>query len=143
MNHESPKLINGGVFTDERGELQFVNEFDMSIVKRMYFISHPSTETIRAWQGHTMEKRWFYCVKGNFIVKLVKIDNWEYPSDACQLFEYQLSEHNPQVLYIPNGYVNGFKANKVGSKLLIMSDYSLGEIKNDNYRFKSNKWTNW
>ena len=67
MNQEtSPKIIDGGVFSDERGTLQFVNNFDMSVVKRMYFTTHPSIDTIRAWQGHRIEKRWFFCVKGGF-----------------------------------------------------------------------------
>ncbi len=143
MKQVKPKLIEGGVFSDHRGSLQFVNDFDMATVKRMYFTTHPSTETIRAWQGHQIESRWFFCVKGAFKVKLVKIDDWENPSNNCKVFEFTLHENKPQVLYIPNGYANGFKAETENSKLMIMSNYRLNEIDNDHFRFDKNKWANW
>lgn len=143
MKLSIPSLIEGGVFSDHRGTLQFINDFDMSVIRRMYFTTHPNVETIRAWQGHKAESRWFFCVKGSFKVKLVKIDNWDNPSDDCELFEFELSENIPQVLHIPNGYANGFKANEEDSKLMILSNYGLGDIEDDHFRFESNKWTNW
>ncbi|NNK82461.1 MAG: hypothetical protein HKO92_05010 [Flavobacteriaceae bacterium] len=143
MSKEPPKLIEGGAFSDDRGTLQFVNEFSLSPIKRMYFTTHPITETIRAWQGHKIEKRWFFCVNGSFKVKLVDVDNWENPSTDCKVFEFVLKESKPQVLYIPNGYANGFKAIEKNSKLMIMSDYELNEIEDDQVRFDSNKWVNW
>ena len=143
MEQNRPKLIEGGVFTDHRGTLAFINDFDMSVVKRMYFTTHPKIETVRAWQGHKIESRWFFCVKGSFKVKLVKVDDWENPSDTCELFEYELLENTPQVLYIPKGYANGFKAIEEDSKLMIMSNYGLNEIKDDHYRFDNTKWANW
>ncbi|PKG52035.1 WxcM-like domain-containing protein [Olleya sp. 1-3] len=143
MKEALPKLIEGGAFSDQRGTLQFVNDFDMSVIKRMYITTHPSIETIRAWQGHQIESRWFFCVKGTFKVKLVKIDDWKNPSDNCEVFEFELNENTPQVLYMPNGFANGFIAVTEDSKLMIMSNYSLGEIEDDHYRFDSNKWVNW
>lgn len=143
MKGATPKLIDGGIFTDDRGSLQFVNDFDMSVIKRMYFTTHPFTDTIRAWQGHKIEKRWFFCVKGSFKVKLVKIDDWNNPSEECELFEFQLLESKPQVLYIPNGYANGFKAIEKNSKLMILSNYGLNEIEDDHYRYDNTKWANW
>ena len=53
----------------------------MSPIKRVYFTTHYDIEVVRAWQGHTIESRWFRCVKGSFNVKLVEIDNWENPSN--------------------------------------------------------------
>ncbi|HIC31327.1 MAG TPA: hypothetical protein EYO76_05365 [Flavobacteriaceae bacterium] len=138
-----PKLIEGGTFQDHRGSLQFVNPFNMKDVKRMYFTTHPDTSTIRAWQGHKIESRWFYCVKGSFNVKLVKIDNWDNPSDNCKIHHFTLEEDKPQVLFIPQGYANGFKANTEQSKLMIMSNYALNEIEDDHYRFEQTKWVNW
>lgn len=143
MLETKPKLIEGGVFSDDRGVLQYVNDFNLAEIKRMYFITHPLTKTVRAWQGHKIERRWFFCVKGAFKVKLVKIDNWENPSDSCQIFEYNISEDKPQILYIPNGFANGFKATEKDSKLMILSDYGLNQVKDDDYRFDSNKWINW
>jgi dTDP-4-dehydrorhamnose 3,5-epimerase len=139
----TPKLIEGGVFSDDRGLLQFVNDFDMTAIKRMYFTTHPLIETVRAWQGHKIEKRWFFCVKGAFKINLVKIDDWENPSNNCKVFEFKLEENKPQVLYTPNGFANGFKAIEENSKLMMLSDHSLNQVENDNYRFDSNKWVNW
>ena len=111
-----PKLIKGGSHTDQRGRLDFINDFNLSNIKRMYFATYYSTDVIRAWQGHKVESRWFFCAQGAFTVKLVAIDNWEKPSEDLEVFTFKLDEETPQVLYIPNGYVNGFKATKEQSK---------------------------
>ncbi|WP_299125641.1 WxcM-like domain-containing protein [uncultured Tenacibaculum sp.] len=143
MENKAPKLIKGGNFSDERGKLDFVNDFDLSPIKRMYFTTHYNTNVVRAWQGHITESRWFFCVKGSFTVKLVQIDDWETPSDTLKVHEFELSENNPQVLYIPNGYVNGFQALEDNSKLMIMANYGLNEIEDDQVRFNNTKWTTW
>ena len=138
-----PNLIEGGEYIDERGKLEFFNDFDMSSIKRMYFTTHFDTGVVRAWQGHTIESRWFYCVKGSFIVKLVKIDNWMAPSESLKVYEYKLTADKQQILYIPNGFANGFKALEGDSKLMILSNYGFNEIENDQIRFDQNKWTKW
>ena len=143
MNKTRPHIIKGGNYMDERGQLEFFNEFDMSPVKRIYFTSHFDIEVIRAWQGHLIESRWFCCVNGDFKVKLVEIDNWENPSEDLKVFEYELTSEKQEILYIPNGYVNGFKALQADSKLMIMSNYGFNEIENDQIRFDQNKWTEW
>jgi dTDP-4-dehydrorhamnose 3,5-epimerase len=143
MRNAIPKIISGGNYTDERGKLDFINNFDMSPIKRMYFTTHFDIDVIRAWQGHIIESRWFICFKGSFSVKLVEIDNWENPSDDLKVYEYELSEGKQEVLYIPNGFANGFRALKPNSKLMIMSDYRLNEIENDQIRFDKKKWDKW
>ena len=138
-----PNFIKGGKHVDERGDLEFFNDFDMSPIKRVYFTTHFDTDVVRAWQGHTIESRWFYCVKGSFTVKLVEIDNWESPSDNLKVYEYKLTADNQQILYIPNGFANGFKALEKDAKLMILSNYGFNEIENDQIRFDQNKWTQW
>ncbi|WP_430410897.1 WxcM-like domain-containing protein [Kordia sp.] len=138
-----PKIISGGNYTDDRGQLEFFNEFDMSPIKRVYFTTHFDTDVIRAWQGHTIESRWFICVNGSFTVKLVEIDDWEHPSDDLKVYEYELSAEKQEILYIPNGFVNGFKALEANAKLMILSNYGFNEIENDQIRFDQNKWTKW
>ncbi len=142
MSLEKPTIISGGDYQDERGLIQFVNDFDLTEIKRFYFTTHFETETIRAWQGHKIESRWFYCLSGGFKVNLIAIDNWENPSIDCPLFEYTLTAKNPQVLFIPPGYVNGFKAIKENSQLMILSNYKLNEIKDDQVRFNIDNWKN-
>ncbi|WP_417800500.1 dTDP-4-dehydrorhamnose 3,5-epimerase family protein [Tenacibaculum sp.] len=138
-----PNLIEGGKHVDERGKLEFFNEFDMSPIKRVYFTTHFDTDVVRAWQGHTIESRWFYCVRGSFTVKLVEIDSWESPSDNLKVSEYKLTENKQQILYIPKGFANGFKALEKDAKLMILSNYGFNEIENDQIRFDQNKWTQW
>lgn len=136
-------IINGEKFSDERGEIQFVNDFDMSEIKRFYTISHPSTETVRAWQGHKIETRWFYCIEGSFDIRFVKIDNWESPSDDLIVKKVVLNSTNPSILKIESGYVNGIKALSENSKLISFSNYKLGANTADEVRFDKNRWTNW
>ncbi len=137
------KLIDGGIFNDERGTLNFVNDFDLSPIKRFYFITNVNTDIIRAWQGHQKESRWFYCTEGSFDVRLIKIDNWDQPSKKQQVEIFILKASEPRVLYIPKGYLNGFKAFEDNSKLMVLSNYILGEIPNDSYRYDKKLWTNW
>lgn len=140
---KQPKLITGGKHIDERGQLDFINDFDMSAIKRVYFTTHFDIDVIRAWQGHKIESRWFICIKGSFKVKLVAIDDWDNPSENLRIDKYTLSDNEPAALYIPDGYVNGFKAIEQNSKLMIMSNYGLNEIVNDQVRFDKNKWDSW
>ena len=139
----SNRLIQGNSYIDDRGKLDYFNDFNMSPIKRVYFTTHFNLDVVRAWQGHTVESRWFICVSGSFNVKLIKIDNWEAPSNLLPVENYVLNSEKKQVLYIPNGYVNGFRALKTDSKLMIMSNYNFNEIEDDQIRFNQNKWNEW
>lgn len=145
MENKLPKLVKGDFFEDNRGKIDFINTFDMSPIKRMYFTSHYNVDTVRAWQGHKVEKRWFFCVKGSFTVKIIVIDNWENPSKLLKAHTFILKENKPEVLLIPNGCVNGFKALEENSKLMILSDYRFNEIEDDQVRFNPDTWSsaNW
>ncbi len=52
-----PKLIKGNLYTDARGSLAYNNDFDLSLVKRMYTIQNKTIDIQRGWQGHKIEKR--------------------------------------------------------------------------------------
>ena len=143
MNRVKPYIIKGENYTDERGELDFYNDFDMSQIKRVYFTIHRDKEVIRAWQGHKIESRWFCSIKGSFLVKVIEIDNWRDPSNVLKVIEYKLTSEKQEILYIPSGYVNGFKALLTDSKLMIMSNYRFNEVENDEFRFDKNKWVKW
>ena len=69
---------------------------DLSIIKRMYFTTNTVVGFFRGWQGHKIESRWFFCVKGSFEVKLVEIDDWDNPSDILEPKVYILEEKKPQ-----------------------------------------------
>ena len=131
----TPKIIQGNSYKDKRGSLSYNNSFDASSVKRMYVIDNTSGFT-RRWQGHKIEQRWFSAIKGDFLIQLIKIDNWLNPDRKLKKISFELSEENLDVLHIPAGYITSIKSSKEGEKLLVMSDYSLGEV-NDDYKFTS------
>ena len=135
-----PTVINGGSYSDNRGDVTFNNDFDMSSIKRIYSIKNVNTSLVRAWQGHAIERRWFSVVKGSFEIKLIKIDNWENPTKSLEVFSRIINDENFDVLCVPGGYVSSIKALEENSKLLLMSDYRLGDIE-DEYRFDSNYFT--
>ena len=129
-----PKLTRGGVYEDDRGTLHFNNEFVASDVKRIYTITNKDQDFIRAWQGHKIERRWFSAIGGAFKVKLIQIDNWESPSKNLPQLQFSLSSESLDVLLVPSGYVTSIQASEENSKLLLMADYMLGDVK-DEFRF--------
>jgi len=129
-----PKLINGNCHSDQRGTLLYNNDFDASLIKRIYIIENESTRFIRGWQGHQIEQRWFSVVSGKFKIQLIEIDNWEKPSVNLEAFTYLIDSEKLNVLHVPKGYVSSIQSLELNSKLLVMADYLLGEIK-DEYRY--------
>lgn len=140
---EKPTLIQVESYEDDRGAMSFANLFLMDAVKRFYTITPKNTEIIRAWQAHKVEEKWFHVLNGRFLVMLVKINNWENPSDALPHEKFILDAADNQILHIPKGYANGFIALEKASKLLVFSNASLKESAKDNYRFEANKWVDW
>ena len=132
----TPTLILGGNYEDDRGILKYNNEFDISLVKRMYIIENVDTVFIRCWQGHKIEQRWFTAVVGGFKIDLIKIDDWENPSKKLKKITFEISSKNADVLHIPVGYVSSIQAMIKSSKLLVMADYKLGAV-SDDYKYST------
>lgn len=130
-----PQIISGGNHADGRGSICFNNNFNTSDVQRIYTIENKNTEFIRAWQGHAIEKRWFSAIQGSFEIKLIQIDNKENPNKHAKVNTFILKNENLDVLCVPSGYVSSIQALEENSKLLAMSDYLLGEVK-DELRFE-------
>lgn len=126
-------FIKGGIAKDHRGQIRFVNDFDMSLVKRFYIIKNTDTELIRGWRAHRMEQRWFYVLSGSFELSLVKIDDWDNPSKDLKVDQEILKAEDQQVLHVPVGYGTAFKALEEGSELLVFADYGIENAKNDDY----------
>ena len=140
---EKPTIIKGGSFVDERGSMRFVNDFRFNDVKRFYFVKHPYTSIIRAWQGHQFEKKYFYPISGSFVVAWVKIDDFSNPSIDLIPEYHILSSENSELIMIPKGYANGLKALEPDSEIMILSNMSLVESNKDNIRYPSELWLNW
>lgn len=138
LNLVVPIIIQGEEFVDERGSISFVNDFTFDNVKRFYVIKHTSPNTIRAWQAHKKEIKFFYVLRGSFIVNLVKIENWKNPSEQNEVINFRLSKKDKSMLVVPKGYANGFANLESDSELLIFSSSSLEESQKDDYRFDKN-----
>ncbi|WKW45561.1 WxcM-like domain-containing protein [Myroides sp. JBRI-B21084] len=130
-------LLEGKKHQDERGIITYNNDFDASKIKRIYTIENHSTEFIRGWQGHKIEQRWFACMKGSFEISVIQIDDFEKPSKDGIITKYFLAEDVLTYLHVPAGCITAIQAKENNSKLLVLSDYAIGEI-NDEYRFEVN-----
>ena len=137
------KLLDGGIFTDQRGQISYANDLDMSEVTRFYVIHHSDTSVIRAWHAHQHEKKWFYVVRGSFTGAFVKIDDWEHPSLDLKPEVFHLSAQKSQVLCVPEGYANGFQAEEPDSILLVFSNKILSEAVHDSWRYDPHWWMVW
>ncbi len=131
-----PKIIKGDSHTDTRGTLFYNNDFDASQIKRVYVIENATTDIIRGWQGHKVEQRWFSAIKGSFKIQLIEIDHWEQPSKNLEKLTFIVKAEKLDVLHVPQGYVSSIQALEEASKLLVLADYLLGEIK-DEYRYEA------
>ena len=129
-----PVIINGNRFVDGRGTICYNNDFKTLGIKRVYSIENVDTKLVRAWQGHKIEQRWFSAIVGSFTIRLIKIDNWETPTKDLPILEFIISSENLDVLHVPMGYANSIQANEEHSKLLVLSNYELGEVQ-DEIRF--------
>lgn len=125
---EKCKIINGGIFVDDRGPLRFNNEFNFEGVKRFYQVENHERGFIRAWHGHKKEAKYFYVAKGTAWVATVDMD------DETQAERYILSDKNPKILYIPPGKYNGFQSLEEGTILIVFSTTTTEESKGDDYR---------
>lgn len=138
-----PRILNGKVAIDDRGEVGFVNDFDFSGVKRFYTVANHKSGFVRAWHGHRHEAKYVTSVRGSFLVCCIKIDDWDKPGDDLPVTRYVLSDKTPAVVYVPAGYVNGFKSLTDGGKLMFFSTSSLEDSGNDDIRFPARKWDPW
>lgn len=138
-----PTLIAAEDFCDERGSLRAYNKFDMDEVKRMYAITPSDPGQIRAWQFHQKEKKYMTAIKGTFLVKAVKLKHPE-RSGIAETFSQHLDAARGDVWSIPPGYANGFRALTPGATLMVFSNMTLEESREDDIRIAIDKLkVNW
>ena len=128
---------------DERGKVTFVNDFDMTDVKRSYVVTNKLVKTVRAWHGHRNEKKWVTVQKGEFLVCVVKVDSFDNPEKNVEVKEYVLNSEN-SVLFIPGGYANGAMNLTKENEIRYFSSTTLTESSKDDYRIDAkflDPWT--
>lgn len=143
MTMNGIQIIEGEIFNDHRGQISSLNSFHFDGVRRAYVIHHPDASVIRGWHAHQKERKWFYCLKGKFSVALVRIDDWDNPSDSLTPEIFHLSETRSRLICVPAGYANCLKAHIPGSMMLVLSDKTLEEAASDSWRYDSSKWVDW
>jgi len=138
-----PTLIEGKKFTDDRGNLSFANNLDLSNFKRFYLVENHSQNFIRAWHGHQKEYKVFFPVYGSILVACVKFGDPISPNLDAKIDRHVLDASSPDALIIPNGYANGFMTLSLGAKLLVFSSSTVDESKDDDFRFPFDTWNPW
>lgn len=136
------KVIQGGSAHDQRGEIRFVNDFDMTAVKRFYLIRNADTDVVRGWRGHLEGQRWFYVLSGSFSIDIVKIDNWQAPSQDLPVETHEITASSSKLLHLSKGYATAIRALEGGSILLVYADQFLSESIADDYTFPLNYFVN-
>ena len=140
---DNVECIGGGIAVDDRGHLQFCNNFDMQGICRFYIVSNHAPQFVRAWHAHKKETKCVFVVSGAAIIAAVKIENWEHPDKNASVERFVLSEKDPKIVKIPAGYANGFKTLVPDTKVMFFSTTSIKESQGDDYRYKADYWDPW
>lgn len=135
-----PKIIQGGKFSDQRGTISYVNDFTFTDIERFYIISNSLENSIRAWQGHKLDAKNFYCLSGSFNIHFIKIDNWENPSKDLIIETVLVTESDSKIVHIPGGYENAIESLEENSKLISFSTLPLANVSDDDVRYPSDYW---
>ncbi|MTH17520.1 WxcM-like domain-containing protein [Flavobacterium sp. LC2016-01] len=135
-----PKVIQGGNFSDHRGTISYVNDFTFEDIERFYIISNSNESPIRAWQGHKLDAKNFYCLSGSFKIHFVKVDDWENPSKNLKVETIIVSESDSKIIHIPAGYANAIESLENNSKLISFSTLPLKDVKDDDVRYPADYW---
>jgi len=139
-NNQEPILIKGSSAVDNRGCLNFINDFNFKGVRRFYIIENSSIKIIRAWHGHLKEGKYVFVAQGSAIVAAVRIDDIKNPNKKSKVYRFILSSKVPSVLYIPPRFANGFRSIESNTKIIFFSTSVLGDSQKDDYRFPIDYW---
>jgi dTDP-4-dehydrorhamnose 3,5-epimerase-like enzyme len=141
--NKTPRLIDGGLAVDDRGQVSFVNDFGFAGVRRFYMVANHCQGFVRAWHAHRREAKYVFVTSGAAIVGAVEIDDWEKPSKTAHVHRHVLSANKPSILYIPAGYANGFKSLANDTTIIFFSTASMEEARNDDVRYDARYWDIW
>lgn len=140
MTDHKIEVFNPEKFVDYRGCLTYFPTWNLTEIKRTYIIEHPDTSIVRAWQAHKKENKWFVAIQGEFKILLVQPDNWTNPSADLKPTIFTINSNEFTTLHIPGGYASAIVAVKPNSKLMVFSNFTTQESKEDDYRFDKNLW---
>lgn len=136
-------FLEGGLASDDRGSVSFVNEFPFAEFKRFYTIKNHAPGYVRAWHGHQREYKAYFISSGTVVVGAVKVDDWTNPSPDLPVHTQVMSFDKPGILFIPGGHANGFMSLTQDAQVLLFSNFSLAESLKDDIRFDPTFWNPW
>ncbi len=143
MAMEEPTVIKGGLAKDDRGAVSFVNDFVMFDVKRFYVIEAAHPGCVRAWIGHRFERKWFFAVSGRMALVVRTLESFDPEVGSPDSRVFYLDACEPQVVALPCGFAIGIKALSENARMLVYSDKTLEEAKDDVIRFDKNHGFEW
>ena len=129
-----PQLVPLRHYSDERGSVFHFNDFELNSIKRVYYIAPLIEAGFRGWHGHKFESKTFRCVRGSFEISSVKVQDWETPLGGTPQ-SWELNESEGSLLSVPEGHANGIRPLEPNSLLMVMSNKTLQESLDDDYRF--------
>lgn len=136
------QIIDGGLSVDDRGTVSYVNDFDFKDVKRFYMVQNHEKGFVRAWHGHKNEAKYVFVTKGAILFGTFKVDDWDDPL-IHDLHRFVISANRPQIVYIPKGYVNGFKSLTEDTQVIFFSTATTEESESDDFRYPAKRWDIW
>lgn len=140
MRQKSVKIISGDSSFDDRGVVKFINDFNFKNVKRFYQVTNHNTKIIRAFHAHKKEQKYVYVAKGTILLCLAPIVNFSSPSKKTKVRRIILSDKKPQIVYVPEGYANGFRSLEKDSVVIFYSTSTLIQSQKDDYRYPHDYW---
>ena len=86
------------------------------------------------------EAKYVYVVTGSILLCTVLLDDGKSPSKDNKVERFILKAGEPQIVYIPPSYANGFRALEPNSKVIFFSTVTLEESQKDDFRFPADYW---
>jgi dTDP-4-dehydrorhamnose 3,5-epimerase-like enzyme len=128
------KVIPGSMFVDDRGVMLFNNSLPLDGTKRSYFV-YGDKGMIRAWHGHKLETKVIQCTSGRVRVCAINMEL----GILDEVNSFYLIPNGNAVL-IPKEHYNGIQFLADNSAIIVYSNTTLEESKNDDYRLDWDKF---
>ena len=135
-----PRLIEGGVHRDQRGEVRHINAFTFDHVDRCYVVRPARTGEVRGWVGHRRDWKFFLALEGEFRIGVVIPTDWTAPARDLRPDVFRLVAECPAILEVPPGCYAASVAVRPSSALMIFSSGGIHEAASDDFRLPPDYW---
>ena len=142
LSSMDPIFFESNSSSDERGTVSFTNDLNLQKAIRTYKVENSQLKTVRAWHGHKVEEKWVNVEQGEFLVCVVKVDDFTSPSKDSEIQTYKMSPKDG-FLYIPPNFANGAMNLTEDNAIRYYSSSTPEESLNDDFRFESDYWDPW